>query len=62
MNKNPIDKFGDEIKANDMVSVQNAHGLFKIYDYDGELYFFPYNEKELVNSYFSNDLILWKDE
>lgn len=52
-----IDRFGDEIKENDVVDVQKA-GKFTVFKKeDGQLYFTPYGKEERVSSYFSNDII-----
>jgi hypothetical protein len=52
-----LDMFDKELKAGDMVDVQNI-GVHPIYTKkDGQLYFKPYGKEERVSYYFSNDLI-----
>lgn len=56
------DKFGKEIKAGDLLSVQDISRLISVHEEsNGTLYFTPYGTKELVKDYFSNDLIIWED-
>ena len=64
MNKNekvfkPTASFGKEITNGCKLLVQNIKEPIDVYlKEDGNLYFKPYGKEELVNSYFSNDLIL----
>lgn len=52
-----FDRFDIELKAGDVVDVQNA-GHHTIYEKeDGILYFAPYGNEEKVNAYFRNDII-----
>lgn len=55
----PTASFGKEITNGCKLSVQNIKEPVDVYEKeDGNLYFKPYGKEELVNSYFSNDLIL----
>jgi hypothetical protein len=56
---NPTASFGKEITNGCKLLVQNIKEPVVVYEKeDGNLYFKPYGKEELVNSYFSNDLIL----
>jgi len=51
-----VDSNKNEIVEFDLVDVQNA-GIFKVFQQeDGKLFFHPYNKKEFVHEYFSNDI------
>lgn len=51
--------FGKAITDGCNLSVQSIKEPVPVYKKeDGNLYFKPYGKEELVNSYFSNDLIL----
>ena len=54
-----FDKFGNEIRDGDIVSVQMA-GNQIVYTKNGHLMFKPYGDEEMVKDYFSNDLELKK--
>jgi hypothetical protein len=55
----PTASFGKEITNGCKLFVQNIKEPIDVYQKeDGNLYFKPYGKEELVNSYFSNDLIL----
>lgn len=50
------DKYQQELFENDYVDVQKD-GVQQIYKKeDGQLYFKPYGEEDMVSAYFSNDL------
>ena len=56
---NPTASFGKIITEGCQLSVQNIKEPVIVYKKeDGNLYFNPYGKEELVNDYFSNDLIL----
>ena len=51
------DKFNQPLSEGDYVDVQKD-GVHQIYKKeDGELYFKPYGEEDMVSSYFSNDMV-----
>lgn len=53
---NVYDKHGNILQEGDIVDVQNS-GKHQIYKKeDGQLYFKPYGEEELVYTYFANDI------
>lgn len=56
----PKDANGKEIKAGHLVSVQAIKEPVKVYKYKSQLWFKPYGKPELVNSYFSNDMLIVK--
>ncbi len=57
----PTASFGELVTDGCSLLVQNIKEPISVYKKeDGNLYFKPYGKEELVNSYFSNDLILIK--
>jgi len=54
-----FDKFGNEIREGDIVSVQAA-GNQIVYSKNGQQMFKPYGSEEMVKDYFRNDLELKK--
>ena len=52
-----FDKFDRELFSGDVVDVQNVGEVMVYKKDDGFLYFKPYGNEEMVNSYFRNDII-----